>query len=347
MTNTTTRSRTDSGQKLALVLGATGGVGSAIAAKLVSRGYHVRAMHRDAGAQAKKTPHYEWVGGDAMAQADVLAAAKGVELIVHAVNPSGYRNWGTLVLPMIENTIAAAKASGARILMPGTVYNFGPETFANVTEDSPQRPQSFKGNIRVQLEERLEAAAREGTQVILVRAGDYFGPGAANSWFSQVVIKPGAPVTRITNPSDPGDGHQWAYLPDVAETMMQLVERAADLPAFARFHMEGVWDADGMQLSESIRRVTGRQWLRTRRFPWWLLHLGAPFVPLFRELLEMRYLWRQPLHMRNDRLVAFLGAEPHTPLDQAMRETLRGLGCLEASTPLVPVTAVKDRGHSA
>ena len=37
---------------------------------------------------------------------------------MHAVNPSGYRNWATLVLPMIENTIAAARISGARVLLP-------------------------------------------------------------------------------------------------------------------------------------------------------------------------------------------------------------------------------------
>ncbi len=35
---------------------------------------------------------------------------QGVSLIVHAVNPPGYRNWGQLVLPMIDNTIAAAQA---------------------------------------------------------------------------------------------------------------------------------------------------------------------------------------------------------------------------------------------
>ena len=42
----------------------------------------------------------------------------------------------------------------------------------------------------------------------------------------------------------------------------------------------------------------------------------------------MRYLWREPLRLDNARLVAFLGAEPHTPLDEAVRETLEGLGCL-------------------
>jgi hypothetical protein len=51
-------------------------------------------------------------------------------------------------------------------------------------------------------------------------------------------------------------------------------------------------------------------------------------VPLFRELGEMAYLWKVPVRMRNDRLVSVLGAEPYTPLDIAVRDTLRGLGCI-------------------
>jgi nucleoside-diphosphate-sugar epimerase len=42
----------------------------------------------------------------------------------------------------------------------------------------------------------------------------------------------------------------------------------------------------------------------------------------------MRYLWREPLRMDNSRLVAFLGHEPHTPLDDAIRISLQELGCL-------------------
>jgi nucleoside-diphosphate-sugar epimerase len=45
-------------------------------------------------------------------------------------------------------------------------------------------------------------------------------------------------------------------------------------------------------------------------------------------MIEMRYLWREPLRMDNSRLVAFLGQEPHTALDEAVRITLQGLGCL-------------------
>jgi nucleoside-diphosphate-sugar epimerase len=63
-----------------------------------------------------------------------------------------------------------------------------------------------------------------------------------------------------------------------------------------------------------------------RKFPWALAPLLSPFVPLFRELLEMRYIWNEPLRLDNSRLVDFLGDEPHTPLDVAVRNTLVGLG---------------------
>jgi hypothetical protein len=37
--------------------------------------------------------------------------------------------------------------------------------------------------------------------------------------------------------------------------------------------------------------------------------------------------------MDNRRLVDFLGHEPHTPLDEAIRTTLAGAGCLPTPAP--------------
>jgi nucleoside-diphosphate-sugar epimerase len=311
----------------ALILGATGGIGGAVASALRSRGWTIRALSRSAATAAARNPDYTWVQGDAQNADDVLTAAAGASLIVHAVNPPGYRDWDKLVLPMLDNTIAAARAVGARILLPGTVYNFGPDAFPTLTETSPQHPATRKGAIRAEMERRLEAASRTGTPVIIVRAGDYFGPGANASWFSQGMITPNKPVTTVTRPSAPGVGHQWAYLPDVAETMARLVERADRLPAFAVYHMEGTLDTDGTELIGAIERVVGHR-VRVKGFPWWTVPLAAPFVTFMRELREMRYLWRQPIRMTNDRLIAELGAEPHTPLDEAVRATLATNGCL-------------------
>ncbi len=319
--------------KVALVLGATGGIGGEMARALAAAGWSVRALHRDPsrlGTRSRALP-VTWLTGDAMRRDEVVSAMGPASLIVHAVNPPGYRHWSSLVLPMLDNTIAAARLSGARIVLPGTVYNYGPDAFPLIDEEAPQNPVTRKGAIRVEMERRLRAAADDGVRTLIVRAGDFFGPDAANNWFSQGLVKPGKPVTSMMNPGASGTGHQWAYLPDVARTMLRLIEREHELPAFATFHMDGHWDPDGSAMAGAVRRVSARPGLKASSFPWWLIRLAAPVVPLFRELSEMRYLWRAPVRLDNGRLVGLLGREPHTPLDEAVRKTLQGLGCIAPS----------------
>lgn len=314
-----------------LVLGATGGIGGEVARQLFAKGWQVIALTREVDKARRPSSNFTWVQGDAMNRSDVLAAAKGCSVIVHGVNPPGYRRWAELVLPMLDNSIAAAIAEGATIVLPGTVYNYGPDVFPRVGEDSPQHPHTRKGAIRVEMERHLLDASRNGARVLIVRAGDFFGPRAANSWFSQGLVKPGKPVATVSYPGVPGMAHQWAYLPDVARTMVQLLERRDRLEPFARFHMAGYVDTDGTQMVEAIRRVVQRRTGTTPRvgaFPWWLLKLVAPFVVTFRELQEMRYLWQTPLLLDNCRLLQALGSEPHTPLDEAVEATLVGMGNL-------------------
>ncbi|MDH6592184.1 nucleoside-diphosphate-sugar epimerase [Variovorax sp. TBS-050B] len=314
-----------------LVLGATGGIGSEVARQLRDAGWRVRAMTR--GAVPATGDGIAWLRGDAMDRQAVAEAARGCAVIVHALNPPGYKRWPALVLPMLDNTIAAAEAGGATIVLPGSVYNFGPDAFPLLDEASPQHPATRKGAIRKEMESRLEAASRRGARVLVVRAGDFFGPSTGNNWFSQGLVKPGRPVGTVSDPGRAGVGHLWSYLPDVARTMVELLARRDRLEAFACFHMAGHWDADGTAMCGAIQRVVARRTGITPRvvaFPWRLLALAAPFVPTFRELREMRYLWETPLRMDNARLLAFLGREPHTPLDEAVEATLEGMGCFGA-----------------
>ena len=62
---------------------------------------------------------------------------------------------------------------------------------------------------------------------------------------------------------------------------------------------------------------------------WSLLKLIGLFNETLRELTAMKFLWEIPVRLDNDRLVAFLGAEPHTPWDEAVATTLRGLGSIQ------------------
>ncbi len=304
-----------------LVMGITGGIGGEVARVLLARGWRVRALHRRPDEVRDATglgDEVEWISGDAMRRADVMRAAAGVSVIVHAVNPPKYHDWGGLALPMLENTIAAAQAEHARVLFPGTIYNFGPDALPGLTEASTQNPVTRKGRIRVQMEERLQEATSAGARVLIVRAGDYFGPRAGNTWFSQGLLANQHNVRRVFYPGPRHIGHSWAYLPDLAEAMARLLEREEHLADFEVFHFRGQWLARGADMADAICRAAGISKRRIHAFPWWCVRLAAPFVEVCREMLEMRYLWNAPVELDNAKLCALIGPEPHTPLDEAV-----------------------------
>ncbi|MEG4683905.1 NAD(P)H-binding protein [Enterobacter cloacae] len=313
-----------------LILGATGGIGGEIARKLIRDEWDVRALRRSAPQHDEYNTCITWVSGDAQNAEQVEAAASECSVIVHAVNPPGYRNWEQLVMPMLHNTINAAERNGALIVLPGTIYNYGPDAFPLLREGSPQNPITRKGAIRVQMEQALAAYAQRGGKVLILRAGDFFGAHAGNNWFSQGLVKPGHPPLIVKNPGKAGAGHQWAYLPDVAETLAALLARRDELEPFASFHMRGHWDADGTAMTAAIKHVAARAGVKAKvkPFPWWLISAMSPFNATLHEMREMRYLWDQTIEMDNSKLVAFLGHEPQTPLIEAVHSTLAGLCCI-------------------
>ncbi len=318
--------------KTALVIGATGGFGSHTALALIKHGWTVRALARDPASAAERmgtrTP-IDWVKGDAMDPASVVAAAKGADLIVHAANPPGYRNWKGTVIPMLASTLAAARTSGARILFPASVYNFAPDSGANIAETAPQQPVTRKGRLRVRMEAMLQEAANDGVRTIVIRAGDFFGPGLGGQAMDWLTVRRGGRVRAVYAPGPSHVGHAFAYLPDLGETAARLADRAGELPAFAVFHFTGHWLGGAQALAQSVRRVLGQPNLPIRPFPIAVIRLIAPFNETMRELLEMRYLWKKPVGLDNTKLVAFLGAEPHTALDTAVRATLDDMGMLD------------------
>jgi nucleoside-diphosphate-sugar epimerase len=311
---------------LALVLGATGGVGGALADRLVAAGWRVRAPHRDPD-RARATsgrPNLEWVRGDAMSADQIVAASDGAQVVVHGVNPPGYRNWTGLQLPMLASSIAAARAAGARLLFPGTVYNYGPDAFPLIDETDPQNPISRKGAVRVRMEQALRTAE---LPVLIVRAGDFFGPRPGNNWLSQGIVPAGRPITAVSYPGPLEVRHAWAYLPDVAETFVRLLD--ARLGDFETFHMQGQ-AVTGHELVAGLEAAAGRK-LAVRRLPWLAIAAAAPFNETLREMQEMRYLWRRDVLLDNTRLLTRLGAEPRTLLPEALREALIGQGSLPAT----------------
>lgn len=312
--------------KTILILGATGGIGDAVARAMLARDWTVIALVRNKEAAERNwraSAKPRWIAGDAMNADDVVEAARGVSAIFHGVNPSGYRDWDKLSVPMLDATIQAARRHGARVVLPGTIYNYDIAATPIIDEATPQHPRGAKGAVRAEMERRLAAAAPEVASLIL-RAGDFFGPGAQQSWFLQVMAR--SPLRRIVNPGIRGIGHTWAYLPDLAETFARLLDLPEGALAQAeRLQFRGFWDHDGQEMTRLIRAASGKPNLPERAFPWWLMRVAAPFASFPRELVEVEPFWRYPMQMDNRRLLAMLGEEPATHVADAVRQSLAGI----------------------
>ncbi|HEV2548695.1 MAG TPA: hypothetical protein VGU20_15245 [Stellaceae bacterium] len=229
---------------------------------------------------------------------------------------------------MLRHAIAAARAAKARLVLPGNLYNFGPDAGDTVAENAPQHPATRKGQVRVEMEALLATAASDGMRSLVVRAGDYFGPHGPSSWFGNLMVRPGRPVRFIIYPGRRGVGHSFAYLPDLAEAMARLADIEALLAPAEVVHFRGHWLERGEEIAQAIRRVAGVPRAPILPFPALLLYLGAIASPTLREAVEMRYLWHLPLRLDNRKLVSLIGAEPHTQLEAAVRGSLEALGCV-------------------
>ncbi|MCZ6616479.1 MAG: SDR family NAD(P)-dependent oxidoreductase [Thaumarchaeota archaeon] len=322
----------DSAQaKTILVIGATGGIGRETARAFLQAGWTVRALARKPEAAAKTFGNLvgvKWLKGDAMQMNDVIRAAEGAAVIFHGANPPDYVKWRELAIPMLANTIEVARKSGARLLFPANIYLFGPDSWPLISETSPQHPLTEKGAIRLEMENMIVVS---GLKSLVVRGGDFFGGHAPGSWLQNAMVKPGKAVRSVTYPGRHDAGHSWAYLPDLAQTFLKLTEREG-LGAQENFHFRGHYFENGVEMARAIARAAGNENMKVTKFPWALIRLLSPFKKSYREIMKMRYLWQETIELDNTKLVAFLGEEPHTPLDAALTHTLRELGCLGTTT---------------
>jgi nucleoside-diphosphate-sugar epimerase len=112
--------------------------------------------------------------------------------------------------------------------------------------------------VRIEQENRLKDAARQGMRSLIVRFGDCFGPKPGNNWFSQGMVTAKRPLRNIAYPGKQGVGHSWTYLPHAGQAFAQFMDREAELEDFASFHFRGFRDQDGTEMIAAIRRVAGK-----------------------------------------------------------------------------------------
>lgn len=306
-----------------VVLGAAGRLGRAAAEAFRDAGWSVASQVRGTSAP-RAAPGTEIIEVDARDAESLVEAAHGADVILNALNPP-YTAWPKFAMPYAEAAIAAARASGATLVFPGNVYNYGPPIPPTLDEATPMRPLTRKGRLRLDIEQRMQDATRDGLRVIVVRAGDYFGGATLGSWFDRVIVKEIGGNT-VTYPGALDVVHEWAYVPDLASALVRLADKRERFAPFESFGFAG-HAVTGRELAATISRVLGRK-LKVAQMPWLMLRLLAPVVPIFRELTELAYLWNEPHRIDGQKLTAAIGKVPHTPFETAIAAALDDLGLI-------------------
>jgi len=318
-----------------LILGARGRFGQAAARAFAQAGWRVQAQVRP-GATGPRIPGVQWLPAHPDDTAVLAAGAAGAGVVVQGLSPQyTHKAWRAEVPRLTAAAIAVTRELGATLMLPASVYNFGEGMPAILHEDTPQNATTFKGRMRIESEAMIREAVWDGgMKAVVIRGGDFFG-SSTGSWFDLVMAKD-LKSGKLTYPGGLDTPTAWAYLPDMARTFVKVAQQRDRLPAFETLHFGGL-HLTGQDWADALAPIAREQgWvradgsLRVSSLSWPLLRVVSLFVPTVAAICEMRYLWRRPYALANDRLVALIGEEPRTPFPQALRAALNDLGLLAA-----------------
>ena len=270
-----------------VVLGGNGVVGRETIASLVEQGHDVASVTRSAPTPAPS--HATSIVADLLDAASALRAVEGAEVAYLTVGlPYTTRVWRRDWPVIMQNTIDACVAHGTHLVYFDNVYAYG-TTDAPMTESTPIRPSSRKGEVRAALLETLAAAARERGLVATVgRSADFYGPGASTSVFNTFAIDNVAAGKAPVWLFDAHQLHSMTYTPDIGRALAVL---GTDERARGRtWHLP---TAPALTGDDYLELATGGA-LAHKTLSAATMRLGGVFVSAARESLEMAYQYMAP-----------------------------------------------------
>ena len=306
---------------LHVVVGATGGTGTALVHELRRRGKRVRAVHR--GGDGRFPADVEVLAGDATDAVRMREVCAGAETVYNAVNPP-FDRWTALFPAAVRGTVEGAAAAGARLVFADDTWMYGRVT-GPMTEDLPVRPVCSKGVLRAWLAEMVLAAhARGDCPAVVVRAGELYGPLVesllgANLFGAAVRGRPLCWIGALDQPLTP------TFIGDFARVLAVLGDHdgAGEHDLGRVWHVPHPAPTTGRAFVGTLRAQAGT------RAP--LVRIGSRAAralglvqPLAREGAELVYQFEMPFVVDGAAFVHRFGPFAPTPYASGIARTLDG-----------------------
>jgi len=307
--------------KRVLVLGATGGTGSAIVQELLNKHLQVVVFGRSLKKLKQRWPSAsDWRVGDVFDYQSIVAAGKDCGTIFQcAAIP--YHLTASQQLPLGKSVMQAAQILKSRVVFIDGIYAYGAALGRPVRETDALKPVSKKGAIKRDLAELIFSQQYRDVAVALMRLPDYYGPTARKSSYlgmTLIGIAKHQPTIFIGQQSVE---REFVYLPDAAKMIVQLADKVS------AYHQ--AWNIPG-------QKITGRELVRLAkqtagsRAP--VMSLTKPLLWLcgwfdadIREIVEMYYLTKWPVFLDGEKFRETIGPVVATPFSVGIAQTIEAL----------------------
>lgn len=313
--------------EMAIVIGATGGTGSAITEELVKRGIRTIAF----GRSRQKLEHFaEKLGnpahltlavGDAMRPDDIVAQAGGADVLFHCANVP-YHEMANKLIPLGESVMKAAERLAIKVVAIDGIYPYGRRQANLVTEEHPMQPHTKKGKVRLDFERMLFSKQWSKAKVMIARLPDYYGPTANEASYlgsTLDAIAAGKMAFFIGNMHIP---REFIYLPDAAAMVAELADK--DFAYGQNWNIPGAGLISGREIVRIAQAASGHVKAVIPLKKLGLSILGMS-IPVMKEVVEMLYLTEEPLTLSGEKYKRFIGPITATPFQEGITATMLAL----------------------
>jgi nucleoside-diphosphate-sugar epimerase len=267
------------------ILGANGIIAQEMSKHLPQYTQKIRQVSRN---PRKVNATDELVVADLLNYQQTLKAVAGSEVVYLVAGlPYSTKLWQTEWPKLMQNVINACKEHNSKLVFFDNVYSYG-FVKGTMTEETPFNPTSKKGEVRAKVATMLLDEVKQGNlQGMIVRAADFYGPGALLSLtYQSVTLK----LKANKSPQwigDPKKIHTFSYTPDAGKTMARLGNTPS---AFNQ-----TWHA-----LTSKEKITGEEYIKiacglmnkpykVQALPKIGVRLLGLFIPVLKEFTEMMY----------------------------------------------------------
>lgn len=302
------------------ILGANGTIGSILAKELVHYTDKIRLVSRN---PRKVNVTDEIFPADLSNPAMVDLAVQGSDVVYLVVGFDYYlKVWEEKWPQLMQATINACIKYNARLVFFDNVYMYDINAIPHMTEESPYKPPSKKGEVRKRIADMIMDEVKAGKLLALIaRSADFYGPDNDKSMVNEMVYKNFLKGKRANWPVDLNKIHSFTFTPDAAKATALLGN--TDDAYNTTWHLPT--DKNALTGRDFIKLFSGEMKVpnKVSVIPVWMFKIIGIFVPLMKELSEMMYQYNMDYFFDSSKFEKRFNFKP-TTYQEGVRITVKG-----------------------